>query len=82
MGDYGVDAYEHTPGVANIGPDYLSRVFASESSSRTEPESLVPAKALAVPERTAAWWRTWDLPPVCAGTGSGGGRGGNPASGS
>ena len=38
VGDYRVDVYEHTPGVANIGPDYLSRIFAPGASSRKEPE--------------------------------------------
>ena len=82
VGDYRVDVYEHTPGVANIGPEYLSRMFAPGASSRKEPEYLVPVTAVAVPERTAAWWRTWDLPPDCAGSGSGGGSGGRPADGS
>ena len=80
--DYRVELYEHTPGVANIGPDYLSRMFAPGASSRTEPEYLVPVAAVDVPARTAKWWRTWDLPPVCAGTGSGGGSSDNPVDGS
>ena len=82
LGDYRVDVYEHTPGVANIGPDYLSRMFAPGASSRKEPEYLVPVTALAVPERTATWWRTWDLPPDCAGSGRVGGKSGRPADGS
>ena len=82
VGDYRVELYEHTPGVANIGPDFLSRMFAPGASSRKEPEYLVPVDAVDVPARTAEWWRTWDLPPVCAGTGSGGGNGGKPADGS
>ena len=71
-GDYRVELYEHTPGVANVGPDYLSRLHAPDAERRAEPRYLGPIEAVSVPTRDETWWRTWDPPPSCAEDGIGG----------
>ena len=71
-GDYRVELYEHTPGVANVGPDYLSRLHAPDWESREAPRYLGPIEAVSVPPRDETWWRTWDPPPSCAEDGMGG----------
>ena len=70
-GDYRVELWKHTPGVANVGPDYLSRLHAPGLEGRVEPAYLGPVEALAVPRRDKAWWRPWDPPPSCAEIGMG-----------
>ena len=70
-GDYRVELYEHTPGVANVGPDYLSRLHAPGRDGREEPPYLGPVEALTVPRRDRSRWRTWDPPPSCAENGMG-----------
>ena len=70
-GDYRVELWKHTPGVANVGPDYLSRLHAPGLEGRVAPAYLGPVEALAVPRRDRAWWRTWDPPPSCAEIGMG-----------
>ena len=57
-----MELYEHTPGVANVAPDYLSRVYAPEVERKDEPQVLVGLPALTTPRRDAGWWRTMNLP--------------------
>ena len=71
-GDYRVELYEHTSGVANVGPDYLSRLHAPDAERREAPRYLGPVEAVSVPKRDETWWRTWDPPPACAEDGMGG----------
>ena len=74
-GDYRVELWKHTPGVANVGPDYLSRLHAPGLEGRKPPAYLGPVEAIAVPRRDRTWWRTWDTPPSCAEIGMGGEKG-------
>ena len=61
-GDYVVELFEHTPGVANVAPDYLSRVHAPEAERKPSPPVLVGVPVLPVPRRGEEWWRTMKLP--------------------
>ena len=54
-GDYRVELYEHTPGVANVGPDYLSRLHAPDAERREAPRYLGPIEAVSVPKRDETW---------------------------
>jgi hypothetical protein len=62
VGDYHIDTFIHTPGVANVSPDYLSRLSAPDAEHRPEPPALRGVPRVRVPGRSAAWWRTWDAP--------------------
>ena len=65
MGDYAVDLFEHTEGVANVSPDALSRRFAP-GEAKPLPAVLRGAPELPVPVRGPAWWRTWSAPTGAA----------------
>ena len=61
VGDYLVDLFEHTEGVANVSPDVLSRRFAPGEPKPTPPPFRgIPE--LDVPARGPEWWRTWSSP--------------------
>ena len=62
VGDYHIDTFVHTPGVANVSPDYLSRLSAPDAEHRLEPPALRGVPRVRVPGRSAAYWRTWDAP--------------------
>jgi hypothetical protein len=67
LGDYQVELVEHTPGVANVSPDFLSRQFSPEGDSKEVPPALQGVPLLEVPRRTQGFWRTWlapGAPPV------------------
>ena len=61
-GDYSVDLFAHTEGVANVSPDFNSRRFAPGAALRAEPSALQGVPVLDVPTRGAGWWRTWTAP--------------------
>ena len=54
-----VEVLEHTPGVSNRTPDWLSRVAAPGRKATGElPKILRGAPRLESVARTPAWWRT------------------------
>ena len=59
LGDYRVELTEHTPGVANVSPDFLSRQFSPVGGAKEVPPALKDAPFLGVPPRNDAFWRTW-----------------------
>jgi hypothetical protein len=68
VGDYQVIFFDHTEGVANVSPDWLSRRWAptGPSGPKERPAALEGVQVLSVPKRADAWWRTWRGPPVDA----------------
>ena len=69
-GDYRVELYEHVAGVANVLPDYLSRLYAPEhhyalveaAEDRAIPVLLRGVPRVEPPVRDDAWWKTWFHP--------------------
>ena len=59
--DYALELLEHTPGVMNRTPDWLSRL-AGPADKGPMPEALLGSKALVCPRRDADWWRTLRTP--------------------
>ena len=51
---------EHVPGVANVWPDALSRMFAPEPGTKVVPEQLLSVPRTAVEPRSRAFWHTLD----------------------
>ena len=67
LGDYRVKHSEHTPGVSNVSPDFLSRNHAplvGGGGPKREPPALIGVPRLKVPVRDAKFWRTWVTPAV------------------
>ena len=62
VGDYRLELLDHTPGVANVSPDRLSRLFAPGADSRREPVALAGVREVPVPARDGTWWRSWASP--------------------
>jgi len=63
VGDYQIWLYEHTPGVANKTPDWLSRLF-QPGVREPRPLALTGVRIHTPPAREDGWWRTWNDPPT------------------
>ena len=60
-GTFEVVLYGHVPGHLNVEADALSRL-TDPNLAKTVPEPLWDVTRTAVPQRTAAWWRTRSAP--------------------
>ena len=61
-GVYRPDVAAHVPGVTNVLPDALSRLWEPGAKSRC-PEGLRHVQRAQVPPRPRTWWRTLDGAP-------------------
>ena len=59
-GKYEVNLLEHIPGITNIIPDVLSRVYSPDPLPW--PKELTGVRQRDPPSRDSAYWRTWHLP--------------------
>ncbi len=70
-GLYRPDVGEHVPGIANAGPDLLSRMSEPGKTVKL-PTYLLNARRISPPCRDTAFWRAASLPAVAAESGTGG----------
>ena len=69
-GNFLVEVYEHTPGVTNKTPDWLSRMTApGRQPGDARPAVLRDLEPTPVPRRGPAWWRA-AVPPASLGHGA------------
>ena len=53
---YRPDFIEHIPGISNVLPDFLSRIYEPGKSATPWPEALAGAVRTQVPHRGATWY--------------------------
>ena len=63
VGDYQIRLFEHTAAVANISPDWLSRIYMPWFKE-PRPSALAGVKVEKPLSREGGWGKTWEDPPT------------------